>query len=94
VLPAYPAGLVVAGVFLNDRVLETRMRSIASTMLTPFYFIKAGLYVSLPALIPTAGLVVILLLIKMFTKFVGVWPSAMLLRMPMRERNYTTMLAG
>jgi Kef-type K+ transport system membrane component KefB len=92
VLPAYLAGLVVAGVFLNDRVLVTRMRSIAFTMLTPFYFIKAGLYVSLPALIPTAGLVLILLLIKMFTKFVGVWPSAMLLRMPMRERNYTTML--
>jgi len=55
VLPAYLAGLVVAGVFLNDRVLVTRMRSIAFTMLTPFYFIKAGLYVSLPALLPTAG---------------------------------------
>jgi Kef-type K+ transport system membrane component KefB len=64
VLPAYLAGLVVAGVFLNDRVLVNRMRSIAFTMLTPFYFIKAGLYVSLPALILTAGVVVILLGIK------------------------------
>lgn len=92
VLPAYLAGLVVAGVFLNDRVLVNRMRSIAFTMLTPFYFIKAGLYVSLPALIPTAGLVVILLGIKMLTKFVGVWPLSYGFGIPSRERMYTTML--
>jgi Kef-type K+ transport system membrane component KefB len=92
VLPAYLAGLVVAGVFLNDRVLVNRMRSIAFTMLTPFYFIKAGLYVSLPALIPTAGLVVILLGIKMITKFTGVWPLSYSFGIPSRERMYTTML--
>lgn len=92
VLPAYLAGLVVAGVFLNDRVLVNRMRSIAFTMLTPFYFIKAGLYVSLPALIPTVGLVVILLGIKMVTKFVGVWPLSYGFGIPSRERMYTTML--
>jgi len=92
VLPAYLAGLVVAGVFLNDRVLVNRMRAIAFTMLTPFYFIKAGLYVSLPALVPTAGLVIILLIIKMSTKFVGVWPLGKAFGMPVRERNYTTML--
>jgi Kef-type K+ transport system membrane component KefB len=92
VLPAYLAGLVVAGVFLNDRVLVNRMRSIAFTMLTPFYFIKAGLYVSLPALIPTAGLVVVLLGIKMLTKFIGVWPLSYGFGIPSRERMYTTML--
>ena len=50
VLPAYLIGLVVAGVFLRDKTLVHRMRSIAFTMFTPFYFIKAGLFVSLPAL--------------------------------------------
>ncbi|MFZ0246235.1 cation:proton antiporter [Candidatus Binatus sp.] len=92
VLPAYLAGLVVAGVFLNDRVLVNRMRSIAFTMLTPFYFIKAGLFVSISALIPTAGLVVILLGIKMLTKFTGVWPLSYGFGIPPRERMYTTML--
>ncbi len=92
VLPAYLAGLVVAGVFQNDRVLVHRMRSIAFTMLTPFYFIKAGLYVSLPALIPSFGLVVSLLGVKMLAKFVGVWPLSLAFGMPSRERNYTTML--
>jgi Kef-type K+ transport system membrane component KefB len=92
VLPAYLAGLVVAGVFLNDRVLVNRMRSIAFTMLTPFYFIKAGLFVSLPALAPMAGLVMVLLGIKMLTKFIGVWPLSYGFGIPSRERMYTTML--
>ncbi|SRR5579885_66528 len=92
VLPAYLAGLVVAGVFLNDRVLVNRMRSIAFTMLTPFYFIKAGLYVSLPALAPAAVVVGVLLGIKMLTKFVGVWPLSYGFGIPSRERMYTTML--
>src|SRR2546425_3010767 len=64
VLPAYLAGLVVAGVFLQDKVLVHRMRSIAFTMLTPFYFIKAGLFVSLPALLASAGLIIMLLGVK------------------------------
>ena len=50
VLPAYLLGLVVAGVFLRDKTLVHRMRSIAFAVFTPSYSIKAGLYVSLPAL--------------------------------------------
>jgi Kef-type K+ transport system membrane component KefB len=92
VLPAYLVGLVVAGVFLQDRVLVTRMRSIAFTMLTPFYFIKAGLYVSLPAIVTSAGLIVLLLGVKLGAKFVGVWPVARLFRLSQREANYTTLL--
>src|SRR5438309_3153291 len=57
VLPAYLVGLVVAGVFLRDKTLVYRMRSIAFAMFTPFYFIKAGLYVSLPALLPALAIV-------------------------------------
>src|SRR5437899_10321244 len=43
VLPDYLVGLVVAGVFLRDKTLVHRMRSIAFAVFTPFYFIKAGL---------------------------------------------------
>jgi Kef-type K+ transport system membrane component KefB len=92
VLPAYLVGLVVAGVFLTDRVLVLRMRSIAFTMLTPFYFIKAGLFVSLPAVVTSAGLIVALLAVKLAAKFVGVWPLARAFRLPPREANYTTLM--
>src|SRR6266487_3050892 len=57
VLPAYLIGLVVAGVFLRDKTLVHRMRSIAFAVFTPFYFIKAGLYVSLPALWPALAVI-------------------------------------
>ncbi|MBI3770929.1 MAG: cation:proton antiporter [Deltaproteobacteria bacterium] len=92
VLPAYLAGLIVSGVFLEDRILVGRMRSIAFTMLTPFYFIKAGLYVSLPAIAGSAGLIFALLGIKLGTKFVGVWPVARLFGLPRRAAAYTTLM--
>jgi len=92
VLPAYLVGLVVAGVFLRDKTLVRRMRSIAFAMFTPFYFIKAGLYVSLPALWPALAIVAGLLLLKMATKTIGVWPLARLHYMRPREAAYTTLL--
>ncbi|PYL09192.1 MAG: potassium transporter Kef [Verrucomicrobia bacterium] len=92
VLPAYLLGLVVAGVFLRDKTLVRRMRSIAFAVFTPFYFIKAGLYVSLPAL--WTGLLVIsaFLAVKMVTKIAGVFPLARLHYMKMKEASYTTLL--
>lgn len=92
VLPAYLVGLVIAGVFARDKVLVNRMRAIAFSLLTPFYFVKAGLYVSLPAVGAGAGLIVALLLVKMGTKAVSVWPTAKAFRLPTREANYTTLL--
>jgi len=92
VLPAYLVGLVVAGVFLRDKTLVHRMRSIAFAMFTPFYFIKAGLYVSLPALWPAVAVVAALLLLKMATKTIGVWPLARLHYLRPREAAYTTLL--
>ena len=92
VLPAYLVGLVVAGVFLRDKTLVHRMRSIAFAMFTPFYFIRAGLYVSLPALWPALAIVGGLLLLKMLTKVVGVWPLARMHFISRREAAYTTLL--
>ncbi len=92
VLPAYLVGLVVAGVFLRDKTLVHRMRTIAFTIFTPFYFIKAGLYVSLPALWAALGVIAVLLCMKLVTKFVGVWPLTKLFYMRTREANYTTLL--
>jgi len=92
VLPAYLVGLVVAGVFLRDKTLVHRMRTIAFTMFTPFYFIKAGLYVSLPAMWGALGVIAALLAMKLATKFVGVWPLTKGFYMRTSEANYTTLL--
>src|SRR5260370_2585500 len=92
VLPASLVGLVVAGVFLRDKTLVNRMRSIAFAIFTPFYFIKAGLYVSLPVVWAALGTIGGFLLLKMLTKIVGVWPLARLHYMHHREATYTTLL--
>lgn len=92
VLPAYLVGLAVAGVFVRDRVLVHRMRAIAFSILTPFYFIKAGLFVQLSAVMTGAGLIAALLGVKVGAKVVGVWPTSRLFGMPVREANYMTLL--
>lgn len=92
VLPAYLVGLAVAGVFVRDRVLVHRMRAIAFSILTPFYFIKAGLFVQLSAVVAGAGLIAALLGVKVGAKVLGVWPTSRAFGMPVREANYTTLL--
>ena len=42
-------------VFLHDRVLMDRLRSIAFALLTPFFFLRAGTLISAPALVSGAG---------------------------------------
>jgi Kef-type K+ transport system membrane component KefB len=92
VLPAYLLGLVVAGVFLRDKTLVHRMRSIAFAIFTPFYFIKAGLFVSLAALWAGIGVISVLLLLKMATKYAGVWPLSRYFFMRSGEAHYTALL--
>ena len=92
ILPAYLVGMVLAGTFLRERALVTRMRTIAFTILTPFYFIRAGTFVSATAVVSGAGLILLLLGVKMGAKFVGVRPLTALFRMPSREAMYTTLL--
>lgn len=92
VLPAYLIGLAVAGVFVADRVLVHRMRATAFSLLTPFYFLKAGSLVSLPAIVGGAGLIGLFLAVKVGAKVVGVWPTARVFGLPTRDATYTTLL--
>ena len=92
VLPAYLLGLAMAGVFVADRILVTRMRAIAFSLLTPFYFLKAGSLVSIPAIVAGAGIIGLFLVVKLGAKLVGVWPVARAFGLPIRDANYTTLL--
>ena len=94
VLPAYLVGMALAPVFLSDAQLPHRMRVVAFTILTPFYFIKAGSLVQAHAVIAAAGLIVVFLAIKMATKFVGILPLTRYHRFDKREGMYTTLLVS
>jgi Kef-type K+ transport system membrane component KefB len=92
VLPAYLLGMVLAGTVGKDHALVRRLRTLTFGFLTPFYFIRAGSLVSLPALAAAPIAFVVLLLGKMVTKVVGVYPVARASGSPRQEGIYTTLL--
>ena len=92
VLPAYLVGMALAPTFLSDPELPHRMRIIAFSILTPFYFLKAGSLLEAHAVASAIGLIVTFLGIKMATKFIGVLPLTVYHAFDRREGLYTTLL--
>jgi Kef-type K+ transport system membrane component KefB len=92
VLPAYLVGLVLAPIFLANKNLTHRLRAIALTILTPFYFLKAGVLVSLKAVLVTTALIGLFFAVNTAAKLVSVWPLTRLFRFRPREGMYTTLL--
>lgn len=92
VLPAYLIGMVLAPFFLKEKVLATRMRVMAFTFLTPFYFLKAGSLIKSETLLTGIGLIGLFLAVKMITKMAGIWPLTKVFRFEKREGIYTTLM--
>jgi len=92
VLPAYVTGMVLAGTVGKDHALIRRLRTLALGLLTPFYFIRAGSFVSIPALAAAPAAFLALLAGKMVTKFVGIYPVTKVFGSPQKEAMYTTLL--
>jgi Kef-type K+ transport system membrane component KefB len=92
VLPAYLIGMVLAGTVGKDHILVRRLRTLTFGLLTPFYFIRAGSFVSIPALIAAPFAFIFFLIVKVATKIVGVYPVTKLYKAPNREAAYTTLL--
>jgi glutathione-regulated potassium-efflux system ancillary protein KefC len=92
VLPAYMIGMVLAGTVGKDHALIRRLRTLTFGLLTPFYFIRAGSLVSVPALVAAPAAFLVLLLAKMATKIVGVYPVTRVYGSRNPEAMYTTLL--
>jgi Kef-type K+ transport system membrane component KefB len=92
VLPAYVIGMILAGTVGKDHILIRRLRTLCFGFLTPFYFIRAGSFVSIPDLIAAPVAFLFLLVVKLVTKFAGVYPVTKLFRAPHQEGMYTTLL--
>src|SRR5580658_5152924 len=92
VLPAYILGMILASTVGKDHSLVRRLRTLTFGLLTPFYFIRAGSFVSVSALASGFGVLCLLLGSKMVTKFVGVYPVTRVFKAPKKEAMYTTLL--
>jgi Kef-type K+ transport system membrane component KefB len=92
VLPAYLIGMVLAGTVGKDHALIRRLRTLTFGLLTPFYFLRAGSFISVPALVAAPGAFLLMLFVKVLTKIVGVYPVTKVFATPPKEGMYTTLL--
>jgi Kef-type K+ transport system membrane component KefB len=76
VLPAFLLGFALAPVMARHRALQSRFRVVSFGLLTPFFFLHAGMNVSLPLVVANAGLLVLLLGAKLVSKSAAVYPLA------------------
>jgi len=90
VLPAFIFGLAMARFLSNHRNQLRRLRVVAFALLTPFFFLKSGMNVSLTAIVGNLGLLAIFLGLKLVAKLVGVYPLAR--KYIRKDAWYTTLL--
>jgi Kef-type K+ transport system membrane component KefB len=76
VLPAFVLGLVMSRHYREHREEQKRLRIVAFAFLTPFFFIKGGLNVSLAAVFSNLGPLGALLAAKMLPKLAFIYPLA------------------
>jgi len=93
VLPAYIIGMVLAGTISRDHFFIRRIRTLTIGFLTPFYFLRAGFLMSLPAVV--AGPVIFLALFggKVISKIFGLFPAIKsFLKNHVKETWYYTLM--
>jgi Kef-type K+ transport system membrane component KefB len=76
VLPAFVLGLVMSRHYQRHRQEQQRLRVVAFAFLTPFFFLRGGINVSLAAVFANLGVLAVLFAAKMIPKFGLVLPLA------------------
>jgi Kef-type K+ transport system membrane component KefB len=76
VLPAFVLGLFMSKHFTETsgtKKVHNRLRTVAYAFVTPIFFVVGGLKISLPLILSAFGLFMILFVLKIVTKFIGVY---------------------
>lgn len=90
VLPAFVLGLVMSRHYREHRKEQERLRVVAFAFLTPFFFLRGGMNVSLGAVFANLGVLGLLVAAKMVPKFGLVLPLAR--RYVPQHATFTTLL--
>jgi Kef-type K+ transport system membrane component KefB len=90
VLPAFILGLVMAKHYQSHQEEQRRLRVVAFAFLTPFFFLRGGLNVSLGAVFANLGLLAVLFAAKMVPKVGLIMPLAR--RYVPEHATFTTLL--
>jgi len=92
VLPAYIAGMLLAEFAAQNHIWVRRLRTLTIGFLTPFYFLRAGSLVSVPALLAAPAVFLLLFGGKTLSKIFGLYPIIGLFRKEGSERWYYTLM--
>src|SRR6202050_1580822 len=92
VLPAYILGMILANAVGKDHALVRRLRTLTFGLLTPFYFIRAGSFVSVPALIAAPLVFTALFFAKMLSKIIPLYPTVKAFDYKKEEGLYFTLM--
>jgi Kef-type K+ transport system membrane component KefB len=92
VLPAYVVGMVLAEFAAAEHQWIRRLRTLTTGFFTPFYFIRAGSFVSVPTLLAAPFVFLVLFLGKVVTKILGLYPVIARFRERRKERWYYTLM--
>jgi len=92
VLPAYVIGIVLAEFVATEHQWLRRLRTLTTGLLTPFYFIRAGSFISVPALVAAPAMLLVLFLAKVLSKIFGLFPLISRFRQQRNERWYYTLM--
>jgi Kef-type K+ transport system membrane component KefB len=76
VLPAFVLGLVMSRHYQRHQEEQQRLRVVAFAFLTPFFFVRGGLNVSLSAVFANLGILAVLAASKLVPKLALVYPLA------------------
>jgi len=90
VLPAFVLGLVMARHYQRHRTEQERLRVVAFAFLTPFFFLRGGMNVSLGAVFANLGLLAVLFAAKLVPKIGLIMPLAK--RFVPKHATFTTLL--
>jgi Kef-type K+ transport system membrane component KefB len=90
VLPAFVLGLVMSRHYRQHRQEQQRLRVVAFAFLTPFFFLRGGMNVSLAAVFANLGILAVLAGSKLVPKFGLVLPLAR--RYVPQHAAFTTLL--
>jgi Kef-type K+ transport system membrane component KefB len=89
-LPVFVLGVMMSSHYLQHRREQQRLRVVAFAFLTPFFFFKGGMSVSVSALWANLGLLAVLFAGKMIPKLGAVYPLARRYTAP--HEIFTTLL--
>jgi len=92
VLPAYLVASRWPSFRTRTRSWLRRLRTLTVGFLTPFYFLRAGMFVSVPALVAAPFVFLALLGGKVFSKIFGLYPVIGQFRPRHDERWYYTLM--